>query len=127
MSPAGPRETKDYKSSQYPGVAPQLDAVHSNTQLITMTIGGNDSNVFIDSILECGAAGLSTLGQGSPCKDKYGSSFDHTINTTTYPALVSALSAVRKQGPARQGRHPRLSVDPPGVRRLLPADARGER
>ncbi len=95
----GAAETKDYRSSQYPGVAPQLDAVQSNTQLITMTIGGNDSNVFIDSILECGAAGLSTLGQGSPCKDKYGSSFDNTINTTTYPALVSALSAVRKKAP----------------------------
>jgi hypothetical protein len=64
-----------------------------------MTIGGNDSGVFIDSIVDCGAAGLTTLGQGSPCKDKYGSSFENTIKTTTYPALVKALRAVRAKAP----------------------------
>jgi hypothetical protein len=101
----GGAETKDYFSGQYPGVAPQLDALHSNTQLVTMTIGGNDSNVFIDSIAECGAAGISTLGTGSPCKDKYGSSFDDTINSTTYPSLVKALKAVRAKSP-----HARVAI-----------------
>jgi lysophospholipase L1-like esterase len=101
----GAAETKDYSSSQYPGVAPQLDAVRPGTQLITMTIGGNDSSVFINSILDCGAAGASTLGQGSPCKDKYGSSFQTTITTTTYPALVKALNAVRAKAP-----HARIAI-----------------
>jgi lysophospholipase L1-like esterase len=95
----GAAQTKDYFTSQQPGVAPQLDAVAADTQLVTMTIGGNDSNVFIDSIVECGAAGLSTAGQGSPCKDRYGSSFEDTIKTTTYPALVKALQAVRAKAP----------------------------
>lgn len=95
----GGAETSHYLTSQYPGVAPQLDAVQHGTQLITMTIGGNDSGVFIDSILECGAAGLSTLGQGSPCKDRYGSSFEDTIRTTTYPSLVKVLKAVRAKAP----------------------------
>jgi hypothetical protein len=95
----GAAETSDFFESQYPGVAPQLDAVKSDTQLVTMTIGGNDSSVFINTILDCGVAGLSTLGQGSPCKDRYGSSFEDTINTTTYPSLVKALSAVRAKAP----------------------------
>ena len=95
----GAAETKDYYESQQPGVAPQLDAVQRDTQLVTMTIGGNDSGVFIDSIVECGAAGLSTAGQGSPCKDRYGSSFEDTIRTTTYPSLVEALQAVRAKAP----------------------------
>ncbi|MEO6702517.1 MAG: SGNH/GDSL hydrolase family protein [Jatrophihabitantaceae bacterium] len=95
----GAAETKDYASAQYPGVAPQLNALSASTQLVTMTIGGNDSSVFINSILDCGAAGLTTLGQGSPCKDKYGASFENTITTTTYPALVSALNAVRTKAP----------------------------
>ena len=95
----GAAETKDYYTSQQPGVAPQLDAVRSDTQLVTMTIGGNDSGVFIDSIVDCGIAGASTAGQGSPCKDQYGSSFEDTINTTTYPALVKALRAVRAKAP----------------------------
>ena len=64
-----------------------------------MTIGGNDSSVFINTILSCGAAGLLTLGQGSPCKDQYGSSFEDTIRNTTYPSLVNALRAVRAKAP----------------------------
>jgi hypothetical protein len=100
----GAAETKDFSTSQSPGVAPQLDALRADTQLVTMTIGGNDSGVFINTILDCGAAGLSTLGQGSPCKDRYGSSFEDTIRTTTYPSLVTALRAVRAKAPrARVG------------------------
>jgi lysophospholipase L1-like esterase len=95
----GAADTDDYFTSQSPGVAPQLDAVTKDTQLITMTIGGNDSGVFINSIAQCGAAGASTLGQGSPCKDKYGSSFETTIKQTTYPSLVKALKAVRAKAP----------------------------
>ena len=95
----GAAETSHFSNPQYPGVAPQLDAVKQDTELVTMTIGGNDSGVFINTVLSCGTAGLLTLGQGSPCKDRYGSSFEDTIRTTTYPALVSALSAVRAKAP----------------------------
>src|SRR3954454_2629284 len=84
----GAAETKDFFESQYPGVPAQLDSVRRNTQLITMTIGGNDNGVFIGAIAKCGIAGLSTLGQGSPCRDQYGGSFRHAIRHTTYPALV---------------------------------------
>jgi lysophospholipase L1-like esterase len=95
----GAAETSDFFTSQSPGVAPQLDAVQKDTQLVTMTIGGNDSGVFINTVLSCGTAGLSTLGQGSPCKDRYGSSFEDTIRTTTYPSLVQSLKAVRAKAP----------------------------
>lgn len=98
----GAAETNDYFESQYPGVAPQLDALAGATQLVTMTIGGNDSGVFIGTIASCGTAGLTTLGQGSPCKDRYGSSFEDTINNTTYPSLVKSLNAVRAKAPSAQ-------------------------
>jgi len=96
----GAAETSHFFESQYPGVPPQLNALKQDTQLVTMTIGGNDSGVFIDTILACGTAGLSTLGQGSPCKDRYGSSFEDTINAVTYPSLVKTLSAVRAKASA---------------------------
>jgi lysophospholipase L1-like esterase len=95
----GGADTTDFFSPQYDGVPAQLDAVARDTQLVTMTIGGNDSGVFINTILSCGTAGLSTLGQGSPCKDRYGSSFEDTIRGTTYPSLVNALRAVRAKAP----------------------------
>ncbi|MGY1813558.1 SGNH/GDSL hydrolase family protein [Blastococcus sp. SYSU D00820] len=95
----GGADTSHYATAQYPGVPPQLDALGPETRLVTMTIGGNDSGVFINSILRCGAAGLLTLGQGSPCRDQYGTSFADTVRTTTYPALVQALTAVRQAAP----------------------------
>lgn len=101
----GAAETKDFKQSQYPGVAPQLDALGRRTQLVTMTIGGNDNNTFIGAIVKCGAAGLSTLGQGSPCRDMYGNQFRHDIRHTTYPALVKALRAVHRRAP-----HARVAI-----------------
>lgn len=100
----GAADTNDFFESQYWGVAPQLDALGPGTRLVTMTIGGNDENVFIESILACGSAGALSLGRGSPCRDRYGSSFENTIRNTTYPALVRALSAVRARVPrARVG------------------------
>ena len=95
----GGAETKHFFHSQYDGVPPQINALSRSTRLVTMTIGGNDSGVFINAVVSCGTAGLSTAGQGSPCKDQYGSSFVDTIRTKTYPALVNALKAVHKRAP----------------------------
>src|SRR6476620_6212889 len=53
----GAAQTKDYAASQSPGVAPQLHALRSDAELVTMTIGGNDSATDIDATVECGAAG----------------------------------------------------------------------
>jgi lysophospholipase L1-like esterase len=96
----GAAETKHFTTAQYPGVPPQVNALRADTDLVTMTIGGNDSGVFIGAILACGSAGIVTLGQGSPCKDIYGSYFENTIRTTTYPALVAGLRAVRAKAPS---------------------------
>ena len=98
----GAADTSHFFGPQYPGVAPQLDALRADTELVTMTIGGNDSGVFISAIMQCGSAGLLSLGQGSPCKDRYGSSFEDTIRDSTYPALVAALEAVRARAPGAQ-------------------------
>jgi hypothetical protein len=95
----GAADTSHFFTSQYGGVPPQLDAVTGNTRLVTMTIGGNDSGVFINAVVSCGSAGLLSLGQGSPCQDQYGSSFEDTINNMTYPSLVNALAAVRAKAP----------------------------
>jgi lysophospholipase L1-like esterase len=95
----GGADTTDYFEPQYDGVAPQLDAVTKDAQLITMTIGGNDSGVFINSMLQCATEGVLAAGQGSPCKDKYGSSFEDTVRNVTYPSLVKALQAVRAKAP----------------------------
>lgn len=95
----GGADTSDFTTRQHPTTPPQLDAVDATTDLVTMTIGGNDSSVFINTIIKCGSAGLATLGQGNPCQKKYGTSFVDTINTVTYPSLVKALRATRAKAP----------------------------
>jgi lysophospholipase L1-like esterase len=95
----GGAQTKDFTGSQYLGVAPQLDALGTDTGLVTMTIGGNDSNTFIDAILACGSAGVATLGFGHPCQSLYGNSFDNTIDTTTYQAVRGALAVAEAKAP----------------------------
>ena len=95
----GAADTNDFFTAQYRGVAPQLDALSRTTDLVTMTIGGNDNGVFIGAILSCGTAGALTLGFGSPCMDKYGDSFASDIRTKTYPALLRALRAVHRRAP----------------------------
>lgn len=95
----GGAQSTHYFEPFYPNTPPQLDALSRRTDLVTMTIGGNDNNVFIGAIAACGAAGLTSLGQGSPCKDQNGDRFVTDIRTKTYPALVKAFRAVRNRAP----------------------------
>ncbi|WP_448320111.1 SGNH/GDSL hydrolase family protein [Streptomyces sp. CO7] len=95
----GAAQTKDFTRSQYPTVAPQVNALSADTDLVTFTIGGNDNNTFIGALLACGSAGLVTAGYGNPCQTLYGSRFTDAIDDTTYPALKSALAAVKAKAP----------------------------
>jgi lysophospholipase L1-like esterase len=95
----GGADTTDYFEAQFPEVAPQLDRLTADTDLVTMTIGGNDSSVFSGAIEACVTAGTLAAGQGSPCKDQNGDSFENTVRGTTYPALVKALTAVQQRSP----------------------------
>lgn len=106
-------DTTDFTQSQHPGVAPQLDAVTADARLVTIGIGGNDSSVFTSIIQQCTAAGLQTAGQGSPCKDTYGSSWADTIRTTTYPAVRAAIAAAK-------ARAPKARIVVPGYPQILP-------
>ena len=95
----GGADTTHFFAAQYQDAPPQLDALSKSTQLVTMTIGGNDNGVFVGTIVSCVSAGLAALGQGTPCKDKYGASFEDTIRTKTYPSLVAALKATHQRAP----------------------------
>ncbi|OLR90049.1 SGNH/GDSL hydrolase family protein [Actinokineospora bangkokensis] len=95
----GAAQVKDFTESQYPGLAPQVNALTADTDVVTMTIGGNDSGIFIRAAATCALAGFFTGGKGSPCKDQNGSSFEDTVRNVTYPALVKGLQAVRAKAP----------------------------
>lgn len=95
----GAAQTKHFTTSQYLGVGPQVNALDAGTDLVTLTIGGNDNGTFINAITACGSAGVLSGGKGSPCKDKHGTTFDDQIDANTYPALKAALQSVRAKAP----------------------------
>lgn len=95
----GAAQTAHFTQAQYPGVAPQVDALSADTDLVTLTIGGNDNNTFINAVTACGTAGVLSGGKGSPCKDRHGTSFTDQIDANTYPALKAALREVRARAP----------------------------
>src|SRR3954447_20177034 len=76
----GGADPSDYFHSQYADMPAQLMALKKSTRLVTMTIGGNDENVFSGLVTSCAiasAAERQTTGSisGAPCKALYGSSF----------------------------------------------------
>lgn len=96
----GGAQTKHFTEEQYPALTPpQLDALSGDTDLVTMTIGGNDAGLFAGVLAQCGAAGLSTGGTGSPCNDTYGDKFDTDIAETVYPNVKQALQDVVAKAP----------------------------
>lgn len=109
----GGADTGDFTSAQYPGTPAQLTAVTADARLLTIGIGGNDSSLFTGLIQNCLIAGLSTLGQGSPCKDKYGSTYTTTIATKTYPAVKKAIADAKAKAP-------RATIVVPGYPQVLP-------
>ncbi|SKC78277.1 SGNH/GDSL hydrolase family protein [Krasilnikoviella flava] len=101
----GAAQTSDLATAQYPGVAPQLDAVTDDTDLVTLTIGGNDNGTFIGALLACGSAGALTAGRGNPCERTYGDRFTSQVEESTYPAVRQALEDIRARAP-----HARVAI-----------------
>lgn len=95
----GGAATDDLTSAQYAGTPAQLNAVDESTDLVTVSIGGNDGGLFGSAIEECALAGLSTGGFGNPCERKYGSKYLDIIDTIVYPNVKRALQLTRDKGP----------------------------
>ncbi len=58
-------------TAQYSTQPPQIDALSSSTQVVSVGIGGNDKGLFLNTLITCGAEDL-VFPFGTPCKDTYG-------------------------------------------------------
>ena len=93
-------KTSDFFTSQETGVAPQLAALNRKTRFVTMTIGGNDENVFVDSFFGCIEVSAASHDiMGDPCRQKFGNTFVRETVNQTYHHLLTALTAVHKKAP----------------------------
>jgi len=112
----GGATTEDLNSAQFPSVAPQLDALSKDTDLVTLTIGGNDIG-FGDIIVRCVSLGLLNP-LGSPCKTSYTWTGHDELAVTienTAPKISKALDDIR-------GRAPHAKILVTGYPAILPDD-----
>ncbi|RLP94754.1 SGNH/GDSL hydrolase family protein [Micromonospora sp. BL4] len=82
-------------------VPPQLNAVTSNTALVTVQIGGNDIG-FSGIISDCAEASLSSP-LGSPCKNRYTAGGTDQLQArvaAAAPKVTAVLRAVRQAAPS---------------------------
>jgi hypothetical protein len=85
-------------SAQFPDQPPQVDALSSSTQVVSIGIGGNDNGLFIDTLATCGAEDL-VFPFGTPCKDTYGNTLSEEI-AADGPVVGAALRQIHALSPS---------------------------
>ena len=86
-------------TSQYADQPPQFNALTSSTQVVTLGIGGNDNNTFVDAIVDCFATdALDFFNIGAPCKAVFGSTFVDNVSSDA-PNIASALNGIHQRSP----------------------------
>ncbi|MGW3560597.1 SGNH/GDSL hydrolase family protein [Streptomyces sp. NPDC000963] len=123
LSPAAHRDvtcggatTVHMTSAQNASAPPQFDALDVGTDLVTLTIGGNDVG-FAGIIVRCVTLGVFDLG-GSPCKSSYTWTGTDRLAATVdaaAPKIAATLDGIRQRAP-----HARILVT--GYPAILPDD-----
>ncbi|MFV2121449.1 SGNH/GDSL hydrolase family protein [Streptomyces sp. Act-28] len=112
----GGATTAHMTSSQNPSAPPQFDALSADTDLVTLTIGGNDIG-FAGIIVRCVSLGLVNPF-GSPCKNSYtwtGTDQLAAAVNATAPRIAATIDGIRRRAP-----HARILVT--GYPAILPDD-----
>jgi hypothetical protein len=85
-------------TAQYSDQPPQLDALSSSTQVVSVGIGGNDKGLFLNTLITCGAEDL-VFPFGTPCKDTYGHKLAEEI-AEDGPVVGAALHEIHAISPS---------------------------
>ncbi len=97
----GGATTEDLRSNQFERVPPQLNAVTGDTELVTLTMGGNDLDLFAKFIIGCRTVAAQDP-TGTPCQDVATEDGpDQLIDAIDAigPRLESVLDAIHEQAP----------------------------
>lgn len=92
--------SSDMTSSQYPGVAPQFDALTPSTNVVTVGIGGNDNNLFLGALVSCGIIDLPDfLNIGAPCQFVFGNTFANAVASDA-PTIGGVIQGIHSRAPS---------------------------
>ncbi|BFV60979.1 SGNH/GDSL hydrolase family protein [Kitasatospora sp. CMC57] len=112
----GGATTAHMTSRQTGSAGPQFDALNADTDLVTLTIGGNDIG-FADIIVRCATLGLFSPN-GAPCKSSYTKAGVDQLSAkidVTAGSIAATLDGIRQ-------RSPRATVLVTGYPAILPDD-----
>jgi lysophospholipase L1-like esterase len=116
----GAASTEHMTFPQYPGVAPQFDALKPDTKVVTLGIGGNDNLLFASAIVTCGGIDILWPGTlfdvGAPCRDSIGA-----VHLANAAAIESKIAAVVR---GIRARSPQAKILVIGYPDLLPQSGR---
>jgi len=94
-------QTKDMTTSQLPGVGPEFDALTPDTDLVTVSIGGNDFSVFGTLVGYCPTLRASDP-TGAPCRDAMRADGDDRLLTAvaqTRIRVTTVVAQIRERAP----------------------------
>ncbi|HUI04991.1 MAG TPA: SGNH/GDSL hydrolase family protein, partial [Acidimicrobiales bacterium] len=75
-------DSADMTTAQYADQPPQFHALSSGANVVSVGIGGNDNNLFVSALVDCGITDiLDFLNIGSPCKALYGNTFVNDVSS----------------------------------------------
>lgn len=94
-------KTENLSVEQYFGAGPQLDALSSETQVVTVVMGANDEDFFDTLVTKCANLGRQDPS-GSPCRDAYGEFFRSSLRVGTGPNLKKAFRDIAGKAPNAQ-------------------------
>ncbi len=81
----GGATTEDFTVAQFPDQPPQFDALGPSTEVVTMSMGGNDHNLFGTLVAGCSELDYGQPNVGAPCKKKYGAFVKKTFEENVKP------------------------------------------
>jgi hypothetical protein len=85
--------------AQYADQPPQFDALSTTTDVVTLSIGGNDNDTFLKAVYGCGLLdSLVLLDLGAPCQVLYGDSLSTAI-AADEANLAAALQEIHRRSP----------------------------
>lgn len=94
----GGAKTENLTVAQYPDQPPQFNALTPSTEVVSVGMGGNDHNLFIDLLTGCTETDAGRPNVGAPCKAKYASFVNRTFEEDS-PARETALAELRARSP----------------------------
>jgi hypothetical protein len=94
----GGAKTEDFTVAQFPNQPPQFDALTPTTEVVTVSMGGNDHNLFGTLVAECTRLDAGQPNVGAPCREHLEGFVRKTLEEDRGPA-EEALQEIHALSP----------------------------